>query len=121
MAQHTITTNNYGLANVVSMLTSTEWYKNDAKHYVRSGHILDKIEDTFNWDEEPEEATDERRPGMVPSNKDAAVSFDVSEKQRETLKACFEWYLKQGKLPNDKTFRVLVRQLGVAEDEDEDD
>lgn len=105
-------TNNHGLSELTAMLESSGWYEGSAKHWRRSGAILDKIDDAYNWEGE------EKVIDMKPSNHAAPVALEVDDKEEATIRLCMQWFIKKSNMPNSRTVRNLVRQVCREGEED---
>jgi hypothetical protein len=104
---------------ITSSLSQPNWCKDTAKVY-RVGKLIDNLETKFG------EGRFEPVKGAAQSEGEKAlriwadqkVEFTVTERERDLIKECLEFHIKEGKIVATRHYNVVADAVGLAPTDD---
>ncbi len=119
-APHTLAITRGSVQLMLSSLGQPNWCKETAKVY-RLGRLIDNLETKFGEDrfEPSKTATPTESDKTLRTWADRAVEFIVTEKERDLIKECLEFHIKEGKIVGTKHYNSIADAVGLAPTADE--
>lgn len=110
MIKHTLTLNRDAVGLLAGALSQGAWYaeKDQTAHAYRAGQVLELPA----MDNGPQ--PESKDPLVAKAWLSFPVSVELTDKQRDTVRACVEFFLKSGRLPPGRATSLLMRELGLA-------